>query len=265
MGYDAFISYSRKDQEILDQLRDDLRIAGLSVWTDEFLEPGTPIWEAEIESAIKDSSCLIVILSPDSYSSVWVRREITLADTVNLRIYPFLIRGEKKGDAVPLRLITSQWIDATSNYSDALKKLITAIRKHTNSEMSSEQLNVYQQKHESTQTMEDATKNYVQAKSYDAVSEHIPTPENVPPMFDLIPSPKYDSTPRIRTVENRKRRQAEKQRHTVRIVGTIFIVIATIISLIFIQEPFPWWQNWFWIVVGVVSEIALFVLFPFDS
>ena len=41
---DLFLSYSRKDSAAMRQVRELLRGAGLAVWTDEGLEPGTQSW-----------------------------------------------------------------------------------------------------------------------------------------------------------------------------------------------------------------------------
>ncbi len=55
----------------MHRLRADLIAAGLDMWTDEALEPGTP----EGENAIEDAGCMVVILSPGSRRSTWVRRD----------------------------------------------------------------------------------------------------------------------------------------------------------------------------------------------
>src|SRR5689334_5646430 len=95
MQYAVFLSYSRKDSETMSRVRDDLRAVGLRVWTDESLEPGTEVWELEIEKAIRGAHSLVVLLSPDSHDSEWVRNEITLADALNRRIFPMLLRGDQ--------------------------------------------------------------------------------------------------------------------------------------------------------------------------
>jgi len=45
MSHDIFISYSRRDTERMQQIRDGLRAAGLTMWTDEGIEPGTQSWK----------------------------------------------------------------------------------------------------------------------------------------------------------------------------------------------------------------------------
>jgi Tol biopolymer transport system component len=129
MNHDVFLSYSRKDSETMRRVRDDLRAAGLKVWTDESLEPGTEVWELEVEKAIRGAHTLVVLLSPDALASEWVRNEITLADAINRRIFPMLLRGEQ-GESIPLRLIASQWIDARTDYPRAVAQLTSTIKSH---------------------------------------------------------------------------------------------------------------------------------------
>lgn len=129
MKYDVFLSYSRHDSSLLRQVRDDLRARGLRVWTDDKLEPGTPSWESEIEQAIRNSQCFAVLLSPAAYESEWVRSEITLADSLERRIFPLLIEGDES-KSVPLRLMAVQRIDARSDYYGAVEALASAIKRH---------------------------------------------------------------------------------------------------------------------------------------
>lgn len=130
--YHAFLSYSRSDTRVMQRLRDDLRAASLSIWVDEEgLEPGTQAWEQAIGEAIRNAACLVVILSPDAERSIWVGRELALAETLNKRIFPVLVRGSER-DAIPLRLMSHQWLDARHNYHDTLQKLLIALRKHLN-------------------------------------------------------------------------------------------------------------------------------------
>ena len=50
----VFMSYSRKDEAVMRRIVTFLRKRGIEVWVDnENLVPGTPLWEVEIEKAIK--------------------------------------------------------------------------------------------------------------------------------------------------------------------------------------------------------------------
>jgi hypothetical protein len=124
-----FLSYSRKDTPVMQRLRDDLRVAGLEVWADDNLEPGTSAWEKTISAAIRSAGCLVVILSPDAEQSTWVGRELAMAETFDKRIFPILARGSER-DAIPFRLMSHQWVDARHNYTEAFDKLLTAVNKY---------------------------------------------------------------------------------------------------------------------------------------
>ncbi len=125
----VFISYSRKDTDLMKKLCTELKSIGLKYWTDESLTPGTPQWELEIERAIQDAGCLTVLLSPDANDSEWVRREIAFADTFDVRIFPLLVRGDDR-TAIPARLITHQRVDGTRDFVQGAKVLIAAIMEH---------------------------------------------------------------------------------------------------------------------------------------
>jgi len=123
----VFLSYSRRDSAFMKNISVSLVSANLSVWTDEILELGTPDWEKTISNAIKQAGCLVAILSPDAEQSIWVARELAMAETANIKIFPMLIRGDEK-TSIPIRLISHQWIDARENHDEAVHKLVTVIR-----------------------------------------------------------------------------------------------------------------------------------------
>ena len=126
IGY-VFMSYSRKDEEIMRAIAKFLRAQGIKVWVDnEKLIPGTPIWEEAIEKGIKNASAILVVLSPDSKNSEWVRREISLADQNQKRVFPVLVRGDENS-SITLRLINRQFVDIRENSAGGLKSLSDAI------------------------------------------------------------------------------------------------------------------------------------------
>lgn len=126
----VFMSYSRKDEAVMQHIATFLREQGINVWVDnEKLVPGTAIWEAEIEKAIKAASAIIVVLSPDSKNSEWVRREITLADQYRIRIFPVLVCGDEEA-SITLRLITRQYVDIRQNDVIGLNSLSTELSRY---------------------------------------------------------------------------------------------------------------------------------------
>jgi len=123
----VFISYSRRDDAVMRRVVKYLRGRGIKAWVDnEKLIPGTPVWEHEIEKAIKEAFAIVVILSPDAKKSEWVLREITLADQYQKRAFPVLVTG-KNEDSIPFRLITRQFVDIRENESAGLNSLSSAL------------------------------------------------------------------------------------------------------------------------------------------
>jgi len=123
-----FVSYSRRDDEIMRRIAFYLRDQGFKVWVDnEKLIPGTPAWEEAIETAINKAFAIVVVLSPDSKQSEWVRREITYADQFNKRVFPVLVRGSEE-ESLPLRLVTRQFVDLRKNEEAGLDALVAAIQ-----------------------------------------------------------------------------------------------------------------------------------------
>jgi formylglycine-generating enzyme required for sulfatase activity len=123
----VFMSYSRKDDAVMQRIVAFLREQGIKVWVDnEKLIPGTPVWEKEIEKAIQSASAVIVVLSPDSKDSEWVRREISLSDQFRRRVFPIMVRGDEE-TSISLRLINRQFVDIRDYEGVGLRALEAAL------------------------------------------------------------------------------------------------------------------------------------------
>ncbi len=119
VSVDLFLSYSRKDLASMRSVRDSLREAELSVWTDEGLEPGTPGWQAAIADAIGQAQAMVVLLSPDAKDSAWVGNEVTYAQLMGKRVFTALVAGEALC-AVPINLVGVQWVDGRQDLRRAV-------------------------------------------------------------------------------------------------------------------------------------------------
>lgn len=78
-GRDVFISYSREDRAAARHFAQSLADEGLSVWWDAALHSGETFDEV-IERELRAAKAVIVLWSPRSVGSRWVRAEATLAD-----------------------------------------------------------------------------------------------------------------------------------------------------------------------------------------
>lgn len=129
-GRHFFISYSREDANLQRRIIAELRSRGINVWVDiENLIPGSPAWEREIERSIRGAAGVIVLLSPDSNNSEWVRREISFAEQNEKRVFPVLIKGDED-DSIPLRLSTTQWVDLRKDFQSGMAELANALQDH---------------------------------------------------------------------------------------------------------------------------------------
>ena len=76
---DVFISYSRTDEEIAGKFASALKASGLDVWWDQQLRSGET-YDETTERALTTAGAVIVLWSPRSVKSRWVRSEAAVAD-----------------------------------------------------------------------------------------------------------------------------------------------------------------------------------------
>ncbi|MBX3430329.1 MAG: toll/interleukin-1 receptor domain-containing protein [Hyphomonadaceae bacterium] len=90
---DVFLSYAREDTARADQVAKGLAAAGLDVFWDNEIPPGTT-WADYIEQKLSQSKALIVLWSEHSTKSQWVREEARM--------------GRDKGVLIPVMIDASQ-------------------------------------------------------------------------------------------------------------------------------------------------------------
>ena len=87
---EVFISYAREDRGIATRLADALAARGLQVWWDRNLVLGRD-YDRDIERELTNARAVLVVWSPDSVESDWVRAEASEAAD-RKRIVPVRIR-----------------------------------------------------------------------------------------------------------------------------------------------------------------------------
>ena len=126
----VFLSYDRADEAFAKALSAELTKRGLSVWMDEErLLPGDN-WAEQIGEALKKSKAMVVLISPESMRSKWIRHEIeyALGDLrYENRLFPVLVR---QTDQVPWILRELNMLSArqgtakiSESIADALKQV----------------------------------------------------------------------------------------------------------------------------------------------
>jgi hypothetical protein len=124
---EVFVSYKKEDRALAERLVAGLRAAGKSVWWDDALNP-TQAWDAMIEREIAASRHVIVLWTPRSVASDWVRSEAHYAQD-HAKLVPviaeactlplaFMLRQAVDLSAGPLDDSNPQWTRLVSWLSD---------------------------------------------------------------------------------------------------------------------------------------------------
>ncbi len=123
-----FISYRREepDNSFVVRLADNLKAAGHRIWMDVEGIEGAKSWTEQIQYAIDTCYAYVIILSPDSMASRWVRNELLYAlnQKPNL-VYPVMYRQVQ----LPVELVAIQFVDFRDEYDQALKRLLRDLPK----------------------------------------------------------------------------------------------------------------------------------------
>ena len=112
-------------------VKDTLEDEDFNVWVDEELETSTGIWSSELEKAIENAQCLLVLMSPDAKDSEWVNRELHYANTQKVHIFPLLALGNEIA-SIPILLSGAQWYDLRTKYVTSMARVIKVIRSYLN-------------------------------------------------------------------------------------------------------------------------------------
>ena len=109
MGY-AFISYSSKNQSVAQSLKKHLSDCGVQIWMAPEDIPAGSSYMKEINQAIKNCSCFVLLLSRESQSSQWVIKELERAVSYGKDVFPVLIDDVKLNDEFEFALCNYQII-----------------------------------------------------------------------------------------------------------------------------------------------------------
>lgn len=100
MKFDLFISYSRKDFDEVNSIKEYIEraIPGISIWFDlTGIESGDE-FEDKIVSAINSSQNILFMLSKNSLLSQWTKKEVIYADNIKKKIVPILLKEAQVED-----------------------------------------------------------------------------------------------------------------------------------------------------------------------
>jgi WD40 repeat protein len=132
---DAFISYSHSDRAFAIRLQHAVRDAGRTIWVDESDIPSGAKWKEDLNEAIQDADCFLLLVSPSCAGSDQCRNEVEYASSLNKRIIPihFLPTPTTSlpGEIQAIQFVPPRGVfddpDGGNTFESSLALLITAI------------------------------------------------------------------------------------------------------------------------------------------
>jgi len=126
MPVEMFLSHSSQDREFVDRIVTVLRTQGVPVWYSQTNILGAQQWHDEIGRALTRCDWFAVLLSLNSLTSLWVKRELNFAlqqARYENRILPLVLQP---GDYSPLSwtLTSFQNVDFSADFHEGCRDLL---------------------------------------------------------------------------------------------------------------------------------------------
>lgn len=138
--YDVFISYSRRDyvdenkvvipNNIVSQIKDVLKKAGISYWFDEDGLYSGDAWAEKLAERIEECSIFLFISTSNSNKSEWTSKEVATAHMFKKKIIPFRVDESVYNKSVIIYIANLDFIDYFTNPTLALTRLVDSISKY---------------------------------------------------------------------------------------------------------------------------------------
>ncbi len=126
----VFISYSGPDEKWADLLRTALSKYDVEAWDPASqIAPGEN-WGLKYGKAIENADAVVVLVSPDSVKSDWVRHEIQYAlssPQFRDRLIPVVVRPTEE---IPWILRKLKVIRATKEPDETARRIVNVLRRH---------------------------------------------------------------------------------------------------------------------------------------
>ncbi|MEZ5939329.1 MAG: toll/interleukin-1 receptor domain-containing protein [Hyphomonadaceae bacterium] len=119
MKHDIFVSYRRKDRELVANAVRKLEAAGVEVWYDAEIEGGSD-WREAIVEALENSGMLVIFFSEDCNNSRQLKKELAIADQLEKPVVPILIEDTRPRGAYLYELADRNWLQA---FPDPMSKI----------------------------------------------------------------------------------------------------------------------------------------------
>jgi nucleotide-binding universal stress UspA family protein len=126
-GSYVFLSYAHADRAFAHQVVERLARAGVKVWYDTGIEPGTA-WDDELEQRIRGACGLVACVSSSFEQSRWCTRELKFADFLRKPIVPVAAEPWTWGEGLQLMFQSLQV--ASFDHGRGAPALLATLRRH---------------------------------------------------------------------------------------------------------------------------------------
>jgi tetratricopeptide (TPR) repeat protein len=132
----VFVSHAHADNELADQYVEALRKRGLDVWYDRTNMQVGHFLSQDIETQLRSCTALVLLITPASLASYWVRLEVGAFQSLAAQDPARLLLPVRIAECeMPLLMMGIMWIDAVSlgfdAAIDALAKALRASNEHS--------------------------------------------------------------------------------------------------------------------------------------
>ena len=132
----VFVSYSRRDLDIVNRLVEVMERAGLNIWIDREAIKAGKLWRTQIVQAIDTCDAFVLMLSSSAAASDNVRKEIDLAQDSGRNIFILNLDQVKIPRDMRYQLVGLQFIDLIAlGFDPAIDQLIETIKAELKSTM----------------------------------------------------------------------------------------------------------------------------------
>ena len=125
---EVFLSHSDRDRQVATDLAEMMRSHGIPVWYSRTNILGAQQWHDEIGSALRRCDWFVLVLSPRSVESIWVKREFLFALQQNRfvdKIVPLLYEP-CNWEQFSWTLSSFQIVDFTQTFEQGCRDLLRA-------------------------------------------------------------------------------------------------------------------------------------------
>ena len=123
---EVFLCHASLDWRFATQIAEILKRHGVPVWHSHTDIPGGGQWHDEIGHALRRCDWFVILLSPNSINSAWVKQELMFAlaqDRLTDKIVPVVIRACNY-DELSWTLSSRQVVDFTEDFEKGCRALL---------------------------------------------------------------------------------------------------------------------------------------------